>query len=103
MLRRSWLRGGSAAFVGAADARALSPLHQDLSGLPPVLVQLSEHERLRPEGEALVEGLRAAGVEVTGEVLADLWHDAHLQADLVPEAADAVTRLGAWALARSPR
>lgn len=103
LLRRSWVRDGAAAYAGGADPRALSPLHADLTGLPPTMVQLSEHERLRPEGEALVEQLRSVGVEVTSERLDDLWHDAHLQADLVPEAADAVRRLGAWASARSPR
>lgn len=94
VLREGWVREGCAAFVGGADARALSPLHQRLHDLPPVLVQVSEHERLWPEGEQLVERLQAFGAPVESELLAGLWHDAHLQADLVPEAAAAVTRLG---------
>jgi monoterpene epsilon-lactone hydrolase len=59
-------------------------------------VQVAEHERLRPEGEQLAAALKAAGVPVTDEVLPRLWHDAHLQADLVPEAAAAVARAGRW-------
>lgn len=97
VLRPAWLQGGSDAYAGGADPREVSPLHLPLHGLPRVLLQLSGHERLRPEGEALARRLREAGTEVTLELLDGLWHDVHLQADLVPEAAAAVRRLGTWA------
>jgi cation diffusion facilitator CzcD-associated flavoprotein CzcO/acetyl esterase/lipase len=96
LLRHSWVRSGCDAFAGGRDLRSLSPLHLPLHGLPPVLVHLAEHERLRPEGERLVEALRAADVSVDLEVLSDLWHDVHLQADLVREGAAAVARMGRW-------
>jgi acetyl esterase/lipase len=101
VLRPGWVRDGTAAFVAGHDAASLSPLRQPLHDLPPVLLQLSEHERLRPEGEALAAALRAASVPVDDEVLAGLWHDVHLQADLVPEGAEAVRRMGSWARARA--
>jgi acetyl esterase/lipase len=50
LLRRSWVRQGAEAYTAGTDPRAVSPLHLDLTGLPPVLVHVSEHERLRPEG-----------------------------------------------------
>jgi epsilon-lactone hydrolase len=96
LLRPSWVRQGRDAFVGDRDPRTLSPLHAPLHDLPPVLVHVSEHERLRPEGEALAAALRAAGVDVELELLPDLWHDAHLHAHLVPEAAEADVRMGRW-------
>ena len=96
LLRRSWVRQGVEAFVAGGDARALSPLHGDLAGLPPALVQVSSDERLRPEGEQLAAAVRAAGGDVELQVLDRLWHDAHLQADLVPEAAEATAVLGRW-------
>jgi cation diffusion facilitator CzcD-associated flavoprotein CzcO/acetyl esterase/lipase len=96
VLRHGWVRSGSTAFAGGHDLRALSPLHRTLHDLPPVLVQLAEHERLRPEGELLVDALRRAGGRVDLERLDGLWHDVHLQADLVAEAAAAVSRMGRW-------
>ena len=99
-MRADWARQGTTAFVGTADPVALSPLHDDLSGLPPLLVHVSEHERLRPEGELLAERARQAGVEVELLLLPGLWHDVHVQAGLLAEAADAVASLGAWLRAK---
>jgi epsilon-lactone hydrolase len=101
VLRPSWVEDGVRAFVGDGDAAALSPLHADLTGLPPVLVQVSEHERLRPEGELLATRLREADVPSELQLLPGLWHDVHLQADLVPEGAEAVAVLGRWLRAAS--
>lgn len=100
VVRDGWARQGTQAFVGSADARALSPLHGDLAGLPPLLVHVSEHERLRREGELLAERARAAGVDVELVLLEGLWHDVHVQADLLAEAADAVAAMGRWLAAR---
>jgi len=96
LVRRSWLEGGTAAFLGGADAAALSPLHGDLADLPPVLVHVAEQERLRRDGELLVEGITAAGGSAALRVLPDLWHDAHLLSHLVAPAAQATAEMGAW-------
>ena len=96
LVRRSWLEGGLAAFLGGVDAAALSPLHADLADLPPVLVHVAEQERLRRDGELLVERITAAGGSAGLRVLPDLWHDAHLLSHLVAPAAQATAELGAW-------
>lgn len=96
LLQQGWLAEGVAALLAGADARAASPIEADLSGLPPLLVQVSEHERLRPEGEELARRVAAAGGAAELQLLPGVWHDVHLQAGLVPEAGAAVRALGAW-------
>lgn len=89
LVRRDWVELGVRSFLAGHPAGSL--LDADLTGLPPLLVQVSEHERLRPEGEELA---RRAGARL--QVLPGLWHDPHVLAGLVPEAADAVRSLGDW-------
>ncbi|MCW2608518.1 MAG: hypothetical protein JWO60_3211 [Frankiales bacterium] len=96
LLSLSWMELGVGAFLGGEDALARSPLQADLSGLPPLLVQVSEHERLRPEGEELVRRVQASGGDATLELLQGVWHDVHVQAGVLPEATAAVRSLGAW-------
>lgn len=81
LIRAAWLQQGVRAF--GVPAQHLHPQ----AGGPPLLVHVSEHERLRPEGERL-------GGELV--VLPGLWHDVHLQAALLPEAAEAVASMGRW-------
>jgi acetyl esterase/lipase len=99
LLNRGLLRRFARAYVPdgtPADAPLVSPLHADLTGLPPMVVQTSEHDLLRPDGEALVALARAAGVDVTHEQLPDYWHDPHISAMVLGEpAAGAPGRLGA--------
>jgi acetyl esterase/lipase len=81
LIRTAWLQQGLHAF--GAPAQQLRPQADG----PPLLVHVSEHERLRPEGE------RLGGEQV---LLKGLWHDVHLQAALLPEAAEAVASMGRW-------
>ncbi len=81
LLRPAWLQQGVRAF-GVPPQQ----LHAQAGG-PPLLVHLSEHERLRPEGE------RLGGEQV---LLPGVWHDVHLQCALLPQAAEAVASMGRW-------
>lgn len=78
-----------------------SPLYADLVGLPPLLVHAGEQEVLRDDTLRLVERAIAAGVEVEVEVWAEMCHHWHLFAGSVPEADEAVARMGAWIIAHT--
>ena len=86
VVRRDWAELGVRAAFG--DDRP-DLLTADLSGLPAAVVHVSEHERLRPEGEALAHRIGAELVVLDG-----LWHVAHLHCGLLRESEVATARLG---------
>ena len=72
---------------------AISPTHGDLTGLPPALVQTAELDPLRPDGEAYVAALRAAGVEVRHTTYRAAPHGFINFPGLAPAATPALTEL----------
>lgn len=72
----------------------LSPLHADLAGLPPLLIQVGTEEILLSDSTRLAEAARAAGVDVTLRVYEGMWHVWHLFAWAVPEGKIAIRELG---------
>src|SRR3546814_6683516 len=70
----------AAAYAGSdhdPGSSGLSPLFADLSGLPPLLVEVGTAEVLLDDARRLDERARAAGVDVTlfeGENLLHVWH-----------------------------
>ena len=85
-------------YLAGGDARAPlgSPLHGDLSGLPPLLVHVGEAEVLHDDSIRLADRARAAGVDVTLTVYPDMIHVWHSFAGMVPEATEAVAQVGAF-------
>jgi len=83
----------------AGDALAdptASPLFADLSGLPPMVVQVGAREVLYDDGLRLVERVLAANGEATFAVWDEMTHWWQLFAGLVPEADQALDELGAF-------
>jgi acetyl esterase/lipase len=74
----------------------VSPLHADLSGLPPLLVQVGTAETLLDDSVRLAERARAAGVDVRLEAWDDLVHVFQAFAPVVPEAVEAIDGIGAF-------
>jgi epsilon-lactone hydrolase len=72
----------------------VSPLYADLAGLPPLLIQAGGAEVLLDDARRFAERARGAGVSVELEVWPDMIHAWHVFADVVPEAADAIERIG---------
>jgi acetyl esterase len=73
-----------------------SPLRaDDLAGLPPTFVLTSEFDVLRDEGEALVEKLRAAGVDLTHRRYDGTIHGFWRWMKATPKTREAIDEVGA--------
>jgi monoterpene epsilon-lactone hydrolase len=80
---------------GADPAHPLaSPLWADLSKLPPTLIHVGDQEILLDDSTRLAERAAAAGVNVELEVGKELWHVWHFFAPALPEATEAIARIG---------
>lgn len=92
------LREMAELFLDGADPHdpLAAPLHADLTGLPPLYIQVGGHEALLDDSVRLAERARAAGVEVDLEVFPEMQHVFQIYCGNVPEATDAVAKLGAW-------
>ena len=88
---------------GETDPAApeLSPLYADLRGLPPLLMQVGTAELLLDDTTRLAARAEAAGVDVTPEVWDDMFHVWQWFGAMLPEAREAVDRLGAFITART--
>lgn len=86
------------AYLGEVDRRSptASPLFADLSGLPPMLLQVGSGELLLDDTTRFVARAEKAGVDVTLELWDDVFHVWHSFADLLPEARDAIARIGTY-------
>ena len=82
-------------YAGARTSDPLaSPLLADFRGLPPLFILVGTREMLLDDSLRVADKARAAGVEVTLEKGEGLIHVWPLFGDGVPEAADAVKRIG---------
>ncbi len=71
-----------------------SPLFGDLEGLPPVLLQVGDTEILLDDAVGFVEKAKAAGVDATLEVYPDMPHVFQAFAPYLPDANQALQRIG---------
>jgi acetyl esterase/lipase len=91
------VRMGSLYLAGADPKTPLAaPLHADLSGLPPILIQVGTAETLLDDSIRIAERLRAAGVVVELQQYEDLIHVFQAFAPIVPESLEAIAKIGAF-------
>jgi monoterpene epsilon-lactone hydrolase len=76
------------------QAPLASPIHADLHGLPPLLVQVGSIETLLDDAKTLTACAQAAGVSVEFEVWDDMPHVWQHFAPILPEAQQAIARIG---------
>jgi len=104
VLSPAWLAACARAYAPMKDRAQpmISPLHADLVGLPPLLIQCGADDLLAPDAEDLAVRAEAAGVDVTYSRWPGLWHDFTLQPDITA-AADSALAQAAWFVARIGR
>ena len=77
------------------DPRA-APLHGDLVGLPPLMIQSGERDILLDDSVSFAEKASAAGVEVTLDLWPGMIHVFQLFGADLPQARAAIVKLGAF-------
>ena len=85
-------------YAGSFDPRlpGISPVYGDMTGLPPIVMQTAGDDPISVDADKIETACAASKTEVLDHRRFDnLWHDFHLQVSLLPEAAEAVTDLGA--------
>ncbi|WP_179301872.1 alpha/beta hydrolase [Neobacillus jeddahensis] len=78
------------------DHPLISPIFADLTGLPPLFIQVGNHEILQSDAEALAARARSVDVEVTIKVWKGMWHVWQISGDILPEARRAIREIGGF-------
>ena len=91
-------------YLGGADPKdpRASPVHADLQGLPPMLLQVGTVELLFDEALTFAERARAAGVALELDVWEDMIHVFQLFAQLLPQGGAAIEKICAFIRATAP-
>lgn len=98
LISRSVVASVAEAYLAAApaDHPSVSPLHGDVRGFPPVLIQVGEREMLLSDAERFAAKLAAAGSPVTLEVWPGMVHVWHLHHTRLAKGREALRRLGGY-------
>lgn len=85
-------------YLGEEDAQNpyASPLFGDLTGLPPLLIQVGSEEVLLDDAVLLAERAKEAGVPATLEVWDEMIHVWHRYYPILQEAREANARIGEY-------
>jgi monoterpene epsilon-lactone hydrolase len=89
-------------YLNGKDAKTplAAPLHADLKGLPPILVQVGSAEVLLDDATRIAEKLHAAGVEVRLALWPNMLHVFPLFAPILSEGRDGCLEIGTFIRSR---
>jgi monoterpene epsilon-lactone hydrolase len=95
-----WMAG---LYLHGKDAKTplAAPLHADLKGLPPILVQVGTAETLLDDATRIAEKLHAAGVDVRLAVWPNMLHVFPLFAPILSEGRDGCLEIGGFIRSRT--
>ena len=96
MVQKEGLVAMAGVYLGGADPRSplAAPMYANLSGLPPLLIQVGTRETLYDDATRLAYLAAQAEVAVTFEPWAEMIHVWHLFAPLLDEGQQAIERIG---------
>ena len=96
MVKKDGLLQLAGLYLNGKDARTplAAPLYADLSGLPPLLIQVGTWETLLDDASRIAERAKKAGVEVTYDPWEGMIHVWHLFASMLDEGKQAITKIG---------
>jgi epsilon-lactone hydrolase len=102
LLFGSWVAGMARYYLGDTPATnpLASPVYADLTGLPPLLVQVGDTEVLLDDSRRIVDNARQSGVEATLQIWPKVPHGWHIFAPILPEARAALRDAGDFIRAR---
>ena len=96
LVKRDVVANMATAYLQGQDPRTplASPLHAQLEGVSPLLIQVGTAETLLDDATRLAERARSAGVDVTLESWPDMIHVWQWFGSFLPEARQAIDRIG---------
>lgn len=99
-----YIKMGVEAYLNGANPKSptISPIFADLSGLPPMLIQVGTSEILLDDARRLAVRAEADGVETTLEVWEGMIHVWHFFSDYIPEARAAIEHIGQFVQQQIP-
>ena len=98
LIQKPYLEELARMYLAGADPRTplVSPIHAELRGLPPMLVQVGSAETLLDDAVRLAEVAGAADVRVTLEVWPQMIHAWHLFYQQVAAGRRALANVGSF-------
>jgi acetyl esterase/lipase len=98
MVQKAGLLWMAGMYLDGKDAKTplAAPLHADLKGLPPILVQVGTAETLLDDATRIAEKLHAAGGEVRLSIWPNMVHVFPLFAPVLSEGRDGCLEIGAF-------
>jgi acetyl esterase/lipase len=98
MVQKDSLKWFAAQYLGNTPATTplAAPLHADLKGLPPILVQVGTAETLLDDATRVAEKLHTAGVEVRLAIWPNMLHVFPLFAPVLSEGRDGCIEIGSF-------
>lgn len=96
VVSRDGVMGMAEMYLSGQDPRnpLASPLHGDLRGLPPLLVQVGTSETLLDDARRLVKRAEESDVDVTVDTVEGAPHVWHVFSSFLPEGKDSIDKIG---------